>query len=103
MRAIRLPRLRSQPIDQAEDVLVRDEDHQAEHEEQAEVGPGDHGRIGQRPAAHFLGDQEDHLPAVQRRDRQEVEHGQVDAQDAQEEDQLAEARAGRGVSHLRRS
>ena len=45
---------------------------------------GRHDVSGKRPAADLLGDEEDHLAAVERRDRQEVEHGQVDAQDPQE-------------------
>ena len=53
--------------------------------------PRDQGRLGERPAADLLGDQEEHLAAVERRDRQEVDHGQVDAQDAQEVDQVGQA------------
>ena len=67
----------------------------------ADLGPGDQRRVGQRPAADLLGDQEDHLAAVERRDRQEVEHRQVDAQDAQEVDQVGQARAGGVVGDLR--
>ena len=43
-------------LDQSEDVLEGDEDHQEQHEEQAEVGPRDQRRIGQRPAADLLGE-----------------------------------------------
>ena len=51
-------------------------------------------------APDAFGDEEDHLAAVERRDRQEVEDRQVDAQEAEEVDQLGQTRLGRPVSGL---
>ena len=82
------------------DVLIRHEDHQAKDEEEPCIRAGEHGGIRQRPTADFLGDQEDHLAAVQGWNRQEVEDGQVDAQDSEEVDQHAESRTGGTVAHL---
>src|SRR5208282_3624404 len=75
-------------LDAPENVLEKDKDHQADDQHQSDHDSRAQRGFGQRAAADLLGHQEEHLAAVQRWNRQEVDHGQVDAQEAKELDQL---------------
>ena len=49
------------------------------------------------PAACLLVEEEHHVAAIEQRNRQEVDHGEIHAQHRQEQDELREALAGHVV------
>ena len=85
-------------LEQPRDVQSQHEDHQHEDEDQAEIREHRHRPLAGGLAADAFVNEKHHVPAVEHRDRQEIQHGQVRAQERQEDQQLRDplGRARRG-------
>ena len=76
-------------------VVADGEDHDAENHHQAHLDQALANLEGQGPAAEPLEEQEDQMPAVEHRDRQQIEHSQAEAHNSEKCQKMNPAVAGR--------
>ncbi len=66
------------------------EGHQREQEEHAGIGKADDHSLAGRFAAEAFVNQENHVAAIEHRDRQEVDHGQICAEQGKKQQKLGQ-------------
>src|SRR5690348_12018396 len=84
----------SSPGHDARDVVVEDEHHQREKQEETDLLRHFPLAKGQRPSAHGFEREEQQMAAVEHRNRQEIEHAQVHADEPEETDEIVESALG---------
>ena len=83
-----------------QDVVVERQTHQAGQQGQADVLPGGHRALAQRTALDQLDKVIQQVPAVQERDRQQVDDRQAQRQQGEEDQEPGRAQLGVGVGGL---
>src|SRR5262245_3626384 len=81
-------------------VESQNEEHECEEEDQTGVSERDNDAFAGRFAADSFVDQKDHVTAIQKRNRQEVEDGEVGAEHRQENQEFWEALFRFGSRHF---
>src|SRR2546422_5521830 len=85
---------------EVEDIVSEGIEHQADQEKDPDLLGQLAAADAQGPALHRFDREEGEVPAVEDRDRQEIEHAEVDAEDGNQEGVVREARSEEHTSEL---